>query len=138
MNTPEPHKTEAVMPHVESTLKQEQLPTQRIKPLYRGTQVIWYIIAMIEILLVIRFFLKLLGANPQAGFTQFIYGATQLLAGPFLVVFRVSRVEGSVFEWSTLLAIAIYFLFAWIVVKGLIMSKPVSTKEADQKLPEQG
>ena len=126
------------MPHVESTLKQEQLPTQRIKPLYRGTQVIWYIIAMIEILLVIRFFLKLLGANPQAGFTQFIYGATQLLAGPFLVVFRVSRVEGSVFEWSTLLAMAIYFLFAWIVVKGLIMSKPVSTKEADQKLPEQG
>jgi len=138
MDMQEPKKTEAEMPRVESTLKEEKLPTQRIKPLYRTTQVIWYILAVIEIFLAMRFFLKLFGANPLAGFTQFIYGATQLFAGPFLVVFRVSSVEASIFEWSTLLAMAVYCLIAWVIVKGLIMSKPVSTKEADQKLPEQG
>ena len=126
------------MPRVESTLKEEQLPTQRIKPLYRTTQIVWYILAVIEAILAIRFFLKLFGANVQAGFTQFIYGATQIFAGPFLIVFRVSSVQGSIFEWSTLLAMVIYFLIAWIIVKGLIMSKPVSTKEANTKLPEQG
>jgi len=138
MDTQEPKKTEAEMPRVDSTLKEEQLPTQRIKPLYRVTQVVWYILGLIEILLVLRFFLKLFGANPQAGFTQFIYVITQIFAGPFLLVFRVSSAEGSVFEWSTLLAMAVYFLVAWLIVKALIMSKPVSTKEANKKLPEQG
>jgi hypothetical protein len=138
MDIQEPKKTEAEMPRVESTLKEEKLPTQRIKPLYRTTQIVWYILAVIEAILAVRFFLKLLGANTQAGFTQFIYGATQIFAGPFLIVFRVSSVERNIFEWSTLLAMVIYLLIAWIIVKGLIMSKPVSTKEADEKLPGQG
>lgn len=137
MDIQDPSKTEAQMPRVDSTLKEEKLPTQRIKPLYRITQVVWYLLGVIEIILAIRFFLKLFGANPQAGFTQFIYVATQIFAGPFLVVFRVSEVQGSVFEWSTLLAMVVYLLIAWMIVKGLVMSKPVSTKEADEKLPEQ-
>jgi hypothetical protein len=137
----EPKKTEpteAPMPHVEATLKEESLPTQRIKPLYRISQTVWYILAVIEFLLGLRFFLKLFAANPQAGFTQFIYGSTQLFAGPFLYVFRVSQVQGNIFEWSTLLAMAIYFLVVWMIVQALVISKPVSTKEANQKLPEQG
>lgn len=137
MSTLESQKTDAPMPRVEATLKAEELPTQRIRPLYRTSQIVWYILAVVEILLAIRFLLKLLGANVLAGFTQFIYGATQIFAGPFLIVFRVSRVEGSIFEWSTLLAMAVYFLIAWMIVKGLILSRPVSTKEANKKLPEQ-
>lgn len=125
------------MPQVDSTLKQETLPTQRIKPLYRVTQIIWYIVGILEILLLLRFFLKLLGANPAAGFTQFIYGITYLFAGPFLFVFRVSQVEGSVFEWSTLLAMFVYLIIGWLIAKALVMAKPVTTKEADKNLPGQ-
>lgn len=109
----------------------------RTKPLYRGTQVVWYLLGLLEALLALRFLLKLLAANPQAAFTQFIYGVTALFAAPFLNVFRISRVEGSVLEWTTLLAMAVYWLIAWGIIKLLIIGKPVSTPEAAVKLDMQ-
>lgn len=118
-------------------MSQETLATGRIKPLYRVTQIVWYIVGLLEVLLLLRFILKLLGANPAAGFTQFIYGVTWLFASPFLAVFRVSQAQGSIFEWSTLLAMAVYALFGWLIVKAIVMSRPVSTKEAERKLPDQ-
>jgi hypothetical protein len=104
------------------------------KPLYRGTQVVWYILGIIEILLAFRFVLKLLGANPDAGFTTFIYGTTYVFAAPFLNVFRMTYVSGSVFEWTTLLAMAVYWIIALGVIKLLVMGKTVSTPEAAVKL----
>jgi hypothetical protein len=125
------------MPAVNATLKSEQIPTQRIKPLYRGTQIVWYIVGLAEVFLLLRLILKLWGANPNAGFTVFIYGVTDVCAGPFFRVFNISQVEGSVFEWSTLLAMAVYALFGWLIVKALVMVKPVTTQEAERKLPGQ-
>ena len=69
----------------------------RIKPLYRGTQIASYILYLIEFLLGFRFILKLLGANPGAGFTDLIYSLTRPLAGPFLTVVRSTPVEESAF-----------------------------------------
>jgi hypothetical protein len=107
------------------------------KPLYRGTQVVWYILGLLEILLAFRFLLKLFGANPAAGFSQFIYGATYVFAAPFLAVFRITYVEGSIFEWTTLLAMLVYWIVALGIIKLFLMSKTVSTPEAAQKLNEQ-
>lgn len=107
------------------------------KPLYRGTQVVWYIVGILEALLAFRFVLKLLGANPSAGFTSFIYGVTQPFAAPFLNVFKITRVEGSVFEWTTLLAMVVYWLIAMAIAKLLVMGKTVSTPEAAVKLDNQ-
>jgi hypothetical protein len=108
------------------------------KPIFRGTQVVWYILGVIEILLAFRFVLKLLGANPAAGFTSFIYNATYIFATPFLSVFRSSRIaEGSVFEWTTLLAMLVYAIVAWGLIKLLMMGRTVSTPEAATKLDSQ-
>ncbi len=107
------------------------------RPLYRVTQIVWYLVGILEALLAFRFVLKLLGANPQAGFTNFIYSITQPFAAPFLNVFRVPRVEGSVLEWTTLLAMLVYFLIALAIVKLLVMGKPVSNTEAAVKLERQ-
>jgi hypothetical protein len=107
------------------------------KPLYRGTQIVWYILGLLEALLAFRFVLKLLAANPSAGFTNFIYNATYVFAAPFLSVFRISRVEGSIFEWTTLLAMVVYWLIAMAIVKLFLMSKSVSTPEAAAKLDRQ-
>lgn len=107
------------------------------KPLYRGTQVVWYILGILEILLAFRFILKLLAANPSAGFSQFIYGITYPFAAPFLNVFRMSRVEGSVVEWTTLLAMLVYWVLALAVIKLFLMGKTVSTPEAAVKLEQQ-
>jgi len=104
------------------------------KPLYRGTQIVWYILGLLEALLAFRFVLKLLGANPSAGFSNFIYTVSYPFATPFLNVFRATRVEGSVFEWTTLMAILVYGLVAWAIVKLFFMSKTISTPEAAAKL----
>lgn len=107
------------------------------KPLYRGTQVVWYILGIIETLLAFRFVLKLLGANPSAGFSSFIYNITYLFAAPFLSVFSKSQVAGSVLEWTTLLAMLVYWILAIGIIKLFLMSKTVSTPEAAEKLDNQ-
>lgn len=107
------------------------------KPLYRGTQIVWYILGFIEILLAFRFALKLLGANPDAGFSAFIYGLSSVFASPFLNVFSKTYVSGSVFEWTTLLAMFVYWVVALGIIKLFLMSKTVSTPEAANKLNEQ-
>lgn len=108
------------------------------KPLYRGTQIVWYILGIIEVLLAFRFILRLLGANPAAGFTSFIYSITYMFAAPFLTVFPSSRiVTGSVFEWTTLLSMLVYWVIALGIIKLFLMGKSVSTPEAAEKLNEE-
>lgn len=107
------------------------------KPLYRGTQIVWYILGILEVLLAFRFVLKLLAANPSAGFSNFIYKVTHIFAAPFLSVFRVSQVEGNIFEWTTLLSMLVYWLIAFGIIKLFLMSKTVSTPEAAVKLENQ-
>lgn len=119
--------------HDTTTVREEQ----RVKPLFRGTQVVWYILNLLEFLLLFRFVLKLFGANSTAGFTQFIYGVTNIFAAPFLSVFRVTRVSGATFEWTTLLAMLVYWLIAWGIVRLLVMGKPVTGMEAREKLERQ-
>lgn len=108
------------------------------KPLYRGTQIVWYILGFIEILLAFRLVLKFLGANPEAGFTSFIYGITYIFATPFLSVFRSSVIGGgSVFEWTTLLAMFVYWVIAMGIIKLFLMGRTVSTPEAAVKMNNQ-
>ena len=111
--------------------------TNGARPLYRGTQVVWYVLGIIEAILAFRFVLRLLGANPYAGFSHFIYAISYPFAYPFLAVFRLSAVGGSVFEWSTLLAMLVYWLIALAIIRLFIMSKPVTRPEAAVKLQEQ-
>ena len=107
------------------------------KPIYRGTQIVWYILGIVEVLLAFRFVLKLMGANPVAGFSSFVYGITYIFATPFLSVFRISQVAGNILEWTTLLAMFVYWVIALGVIKLLLMGKTVSTPEAAVKLDSQ-
>ncbi|MEK7471084.1 MAG: YggT family protein [Patescibacteria group bacterium] len=107
------------------------------KPLFRGTQIVWYILGILEVLMAFRFVLKLLAANPGAGFSSFIYNLSYVFVSPFLSVFQISQVEGSVFEWTTLLAMLVYWLIAFGIIKMFLMSKTVSTPEAATKMENQ-
>lgn len=107
------------------------------KPLFRGTQIVWYVLSILEVLLVFRFMLKLMGANSAAGFTSFIYGVTWPFTAPFLAVFPKTIVQGSIFEWTTLLAMLVYWMVAVGIIRLFLMSKTVSTPEAAVKLKEQ-
>ena len=107
------------------------------KPLFRGTQAVWYLLSLLEVLLVLRFALKLMGANPQAGFTSFVYGLSWPFTAPFLAVFPITQVQGNIFEWTTLLAMLVYWMIALAIVRLFLMSKTVSTPEAAEKLNEE-
>lgn len=110
-----------IVPTLGTTERVEQIiqgpGVARRNTLYRVRQAIWLILAFSEGLLAIRFILRLLGANPAAGFAQFIYGTTTPLVAPFLGLFGTPRFEGSSFEFTTLVAMIVYALLAWVIVK---------------------
>lgn len=107
------------------------------KPLFRGTQIVWYLLGIIEVLLAFRFILKLTAANPAAGFSNFIYSSTWPFTGPFHAVFPSTAVEGSIFEWTTILAMVVYWLVAVGIIRLLVISKTVSTPEAAVELKKE-
>jgi uncharacterized protein YggT (Ycf19 family) len=107
------------------------------KPIYFGTQIVWFIFGAIEILLALRFILKLISANATALFTDTIYSVTNVFVSPFTTVFRTTYQAGSAFEWTTLLAAFIYALIAFGIINLLLMSQDVSTAEAASRLRRQ-
>jgi len=95
-----------------------------------ASNIIWYIFGAIGILLIFRFVLKLFGANPASGFVDFIYSITGILTGPFDNIFGVTTAKGdvveSVFEPSILVAVTVYGLVAWGIVKLLNVNRTTS------------
>ncbi len=91
---------------------------------------IWLIVGIVLVLLALRFVLLLLGANPDAGFTQFIYAVTAPLMVPFTAVFGETVLDQSVFDWSTLLAMAVYALIGWLLTALVAALTPRASYEA--------
>ncbi len=89
--------------------------------------VVWFILGFVEILLALRFTLKLFGANTASGFVNVIYSITNVLTLPFDSIFGVTRSTAgetrSVFEPSILVAAAIYALIAWGIVKLITINQ---------------
>lgn len=94
----------------------ERPVVRRTTAIGRTGQFIYILLGVLDALLIIRFALKLLAANPDAGFTSFIYGITGPFVAPFQGVFPSPATNASVLEVSTLLAIIVYALIAWLVV----------------------
>ena len=92
-------------------------------------QFIYLIFGIIEIFLLIRFVFRLTGANPAAGIVRFTYSLTNVLMAPFRFIFPTSAVEGAVFEWSILVAIVFYALFAWIIMRLIRIIYTADTAE---------
>lgn len=79
-------------------------------------RVVWFVFGVIEVLIAIRFVLRMLGANSTAGFVRLVYGVSDVFMAPFRTIFGTGRVSGATFEWSALVAIAIYALVGWGLV----------------------
>ena len=58
---------------------------------YKARQAIYFIFGIIEGLIAIRFILRALGANPNAGFADFIYTVTAPFLAPFVGLFSTSQ-----------------------------------------------
>lgn len=82
---------------------------------------VYYAFGVLEAFLVFRLVLKLAGASVGSGFVRFVYGLTGLFIIPFEGIFRRGFAPGaettSVLEPSTPVAIIVYALIAWGIVK---------------------
>ena len=83
----------------------------------RTVQLVYWVFGLIEGLILIRFILKALGANPSAGFAQFVYGITAPLVAPFYGLFGNPTAQGSVLELHSIVALIVYALLAWLIAK---------------------
>jgi hypothetical protein len=108
--------------------------------LRRIRRVVYFVIHVIAIFLLIRFFLMLTGANPTNAFAQFIYGVTQVFIWPFNTLFGpyAEPVYGApVLEVAALVAIGIYYLFTWIglQIANIAVQRRISRRVERRPLP---
>jgi hypothetical protein len=79
----------------------------------RVKQVIYFIFGVINVLLVLRFVLLLLGANEASPFVNLIYGLSRAFVLPFRGIFAEPDLGASVIEWASLVGIVVYSLIAY-------------------------
>ena len=101
------------------------------KTIIRFNQIIWYILGLIETLLIFRTVLKALGANPFVGFTSLIYAITTPMVAPFAGILGISASGNSLIEWSTIIAGIVYLCIAWGLVYLLDLIYPISPKDVE-------
>ena len=108
-------KENATTPVVDSPEEKDATGFQTVEYL------VYFFFGALEILLVFRLILKIAGANIRSAFVGFIYGVTGLFIAPFEGIFRQGTAPGvettSVFEPSTIIAIIVFAVVAWGLVK---------------------
>lgn len=95
---------------------------------------IYFFFGALEILLALRLILRIFGAAVNNGFVDGIYSLSKLFISPFEGIFSRTYSQGlettSVLEPATLVAILIYAVIAWGIVKLVrIFSGEVTTSE---------
>lgn len=120
--------------HTEETVTTERSDTDQParKPARRGATgsqtleyAVYFIFGILEILLAFRLVLKLLGASSVGSFVSFIYNVSGAFIWPFLGIFHSGVTEGvetiAIFEPATLIAILVYAIVAWGIVKLVVI-----------------
>ena len=91
----------------------------------------WFAI-VIEVVLLLRFLLKIIGASPTNVFASFIYALSNVVLLPFSgIINNPSLNYNQAFEWTTLIAMAIYWMIFWLLrwFMRISISKPVEPIE---------
>ena len=103
-------------------------PSDGLDPsLARFLRISWFLVGLLEAVLALRFVLSLLGANERNDFAAAVYGLTRVFVGPFRTLFATPASGGSSLELFTLVAMLVFFVAWWAVVKliGVVLNRPV-------------
>ncbi|MGA7935939.1 MAG: YggT family protein, partial [Kovacikia sp.] len=75
-------------------------------------------VGLLEVLLILRFVLRLTGANAQNTFAQFIYNLSEPFVAPFSTLFISPTVRDGVniFDVNLMVAIVVYALLGWMAI----------------------
>jgi uncharacterized protein YggT (Ycf19 family) len=96
-------------------------PLASVSATYRASQIIYLLAGIVEALIITRVVLKLLAANGAVGFVRFVYGVSAPLVAPFQGIFSTPVSNSNVLELSSLVAIAVYGLVAWGIVRLIVI-----------------
>ena len=98
--------------------RRDVVQQETVSPAFGIAWVVYIILGIGVGLIVIRVILKALAANTGAGFTRFVYGITDPLVAPFQGIFATRHAgTGGIFEFSSIVAIVVYVLVAWAIVR---------------------
>jgi uncharacterized membrane protein len=111
---------------------------ERELALDRVAQFIWLVFGIIIGLIGLRVVLRLIVANPANTFADFIYDVTNIFLGPFFGLTNTpTTTDGIALEISSLIAMVVYALVAYIIVKLIYVlfskssARKVETYERD-------
>jgi len=82
---------------------------------FKATQLVWLLFGILETLIALRVFLKLIAANPGNPIAALIYSFTDLFLFPFAGLTATPAAGGMVLELSSLFAMLVYALVAWAI-----------------------
>jgi hypothetical protein len=81
------------------------------------SNVICFLLGVLEVILALRFFFRLLDASQDNSFTPFLYNLSNVFVAPFNGIFHDQTFStGHVFELSTLITMVVFALIAWGLV----------------------
>ena len=89
----------------------ETAPTGRRVFVARFSQFLWLVIAVIVILLAIRFAFVLIAANAATGFVNFIYQVTDPLVRPFANIVNTPGID-----MGAIIGIFVYMIVGWLII----------------------
>jgi YggT family protein len=116
---------------------------ERRMGMFRINHIIYSVLGLLQIFLGLRFFLKFIGANPESGFSVFVYGVTAPFIAPFASLFETPVFGDMIFEMTTLIAMAVYALLFWMIVQvvRIFADRPVArsvTRTTQEQIPSTG
>jgi YggT family protein len=79
---------------------------------YKGKDIVWFVIGIIELLLVLRFVLMLFGAR-LVSITDLIYALSNPFVAPFTGIFRAVATGPGVLDISAIVAMLVYLFIGW-------------------------
>ncbi len=95
----------------------------------RGNAWIWYVVGIIDLLLLLRIVFHLFGAR-AVGFADLLYSVTGVLVAPFRGIFANPSVEGSYFDMAGVVAIVVYALIGWAIARLIdLLTRPATSKK---------
>lgn len=85
---------------------------------HRVIRTIAYLVGALEILLGLRFLLRLMAANPENGFASIIYGLSRPFVAPLSTLFISPTFEGNthIFDVNVLVAMVAYLLLGLLAI----------------------
>ena len=127
----------AAVEHREHSI--QDVAVERRLTLGKLAQLVWLVVVVIDGLIGLRVLLKLIAADPVSPFVGFIYTASGLFLWPFAGATASPAAGGMVLETPALIALLVYALLGWVVVRGLwvvfdrVSARSVSTYDRSRQ-----